>query len=110
MRVTGNSLTSHFNFIDMPLKESLKLAAKKARDLTWGYRSIKIATSLSDNQKYPDFCWRASLDSKVFNRFRRSRIYQEILERSTYSDGKKYLNEIAKLPPHKRNTKPFRGI
>jgi hypothetical protein len=98
-----------YNLAIMPLKDTIKKTAKKARDLSWGYSSIKLATSLSDNQKYPDFCYRASLNSKTFNRFRRSRIYQEILERSTYTDGKKYIEEINKLPDLWKSLEQFKA-
>jgi hypothetical protein len=55
-----------------------------------------LSTSLSDNQIYPDFCNKASLNSKIFLNFRRSAIYHQILEHVTKDVGQIYLDEIKK--------------
>lgn len=59
-------------------------------------RRGKLVSSLSDNQVYPDFCLKASIDSNTFSNFRRSRIYKTILEHVTYELGSAYLLEIEK--------------
>jgi putative sugar O-methyltransferase len=54
------------------------------------------STSLSDNQIYPNFCNKASINLSVFANFRRNKIYQQILEHVDYKLGQDYLNEILK--------------
>lgn len=56
--------------------------------------AIKLSTSLSDNQVYPDFCMKASIDLFVFSNFRRNRIYRQVLEHVSFYLGKEYLEEI----------------
>jgi hypothetical protein len=72
-------------------KKLIKLY-KKLR--LYKYGEIRIATSISDNQIYPDFCAKASLDSKVFNNFKREYIYNRILEHATEQDGHSYIKKI----------------
>lgn len=54
----------------------------------------RFSTSYSDNQIYPNFCLKASVDLKVFSNFRRSDIYKQILEHVTYELGEAYIREI----------------
>lgn len=58
------------------------------------YGEMRVATSISDNQVYPDFCAKASLNSKAFKSFRREYIYNRILEHATETDGKLYIKKI----------------
>ena len=53
-----------------------------------------IATSISDNQVYPNFCLQASNNLKVFSTFRAQKEYWEILEHVTEAQGQAYLEEI----------------
>ena len=66
-------------------------------------QNFSFSTSLSDNEIYPDFCNKASLNSKVFSNFRRNPIYLQILEHVTKDDGQKYLDEIKKKNKHLLN-------
>lgn len=50
--------------------------------------------SLSDNNRYPDFCYKAATDSETFNHFRRNPDYRAILEHVTEQQGKQYLELI----------------
>lgn len=54
----------------------------------------KSSTSLSDNQRYPQFCLQASNDLRVFDTFRRNPIYNEILEHVSEEQGRVYLEHI----------------
>jgi len=63
-------------------------------------QNLSLSTSLSDNEIYPDFCNKASLNSKVFSSFRRNPIYLQILEHVTKDDGQKYLDEIVRKNKH----------
>ncbi|MDR1285582.1 MAG: putative sugar O-methyltransferase [Campylobacteraceae bacterium] len=60
------------------------------------YKKIKFGTSLSDDQLYPDFCIKASIDAHVFSNFRQNRIYCRILEHCNETIGLLYLDEIIK--------------
>lgn len=53
-----------------------------------------LDSSISDGGFYPLFCQLASSDDGVFNRFRRSLIYREILEHVDEQQGLSYLTEI----------------
>lgn len=55
---------------------------------------FRLSTSLSDNQIYPDFCIKASIDSELFSNFRRNNIYRQILEHVSVEQGFNYLDEI----------------
>lgn len=74
---------------------------KKMRLLKYG--EMRVATSISDNQVYPDFCAKASLNSKVFKNFKREYIYNRILEHATEVDGKNYLKKIERNNPNLLN-------
>lgn len=63
-------------------------------------QNLSVSTSLSDNEIYPDFCNKASLNSKVFSNFRRNPVYLQILEHVTKDDGQKYLDEIKRKNKH----------
>ena len=52
--------------------------------------------SASDNLIYPDFCLKAALSSKIFQSFKRSSIYRQILEHASYEEGKECLVLIQK--------------
>ena len=54
------------------------------------------ATSLSDNQVYPDICLQASNDARYFENFRRNKVYNEILEHVSEQQGGEYLDLIKK--------------
>jgi putative sugar O-methyltransferase len=53
----------------------------------------KLSTSISDNQIYPNFCNKASMDLKKFSNFRRNKVYKRILEHVSFDFGKAYLQE-----------------
>jgi putative sugar O-methyltransferase len=57
---------------------------------------VRISTSLSDNQLYPQVCIQASNDYKVFNNFRRNPFYNQILEHVSEQQGSDYLQIISK--------------
>ncbi|MGB2686030.1 MAG: putative sugar O-methyltransferase [Olleya sp.] len=84
------------------MKETLKKIAPKSfiklykKIRLYKYGEIKISTSISDNQIYPDFCAKASLDSKLFNNFKREYAYNRILEHATEQDGHLYIEKIAR--------------
>lgn len=54
----------------------------------------RISTSISDNQAYPQVCIQASNDYRLFNEFRRNRIYNKILEHVSEKQGYEYLQVI----------------
>jgi putative sugar O-methyltransferase len=60
---------------------------------------VKLKTSVSDNNKYPDFCLKASNDVLVFSNFRQNSVYREILEHVTPQLGQKYLTAINDCRP-----------
>lgn len=51
-------------------------------------------TSLSDNGKYPAFCYSAARNDEIFRNFKRHPIYNEILEHLTDEQGAAYLDVI----------------
>jgi hypothetical protein len=53
------------------------------------------ATSLSDNQAYPQVCIQASNDYAIFNNFRRDTTYKTILEHTSEKQGSEYLRIIS---------------
>ncbi len=57
---------------------------------------VRISTSLSDNQAYPQVCIQASNDYRFFNQFRRNPIYNQILEHVSEQQGSEYLEVISK--------------
>ena len=52
------------------------------------------ATSLSDNKKYPAFCYNAARHDEIFANFKRNPIYNQILEHLTPEQGAQYLDVI----------------
>ena len=52
------------------------------------------ATGLSDNGKYPAFCYTAARQDEVFRNFKRDPIYNQILEHLTPEQGAQYLDVI----------------
>jgi putative sugar O-methyltransferase len=59
----------------------------------------KSGTSLSDNEKYPNFCLNAANDLLVFSNFRQNKTYRRILEHVRVETGELYLEEILKTRP-----------
>jgi len=59
---------------------------------------VRISTSLSDNQSYPQVCIQACHDYRVFNNFRRNPIYNKILEHVSEKQGAEYLKIISNDP------------
>jgi len=59
--------------------------------------TVVLKTSLSDNQKYPDFCIKASSDALVFSNFRQNSIYRQILEHVDEKTGGLYLDKIIRI-------------
>lgn len=51
-------------------------------------------SSVSDNQKYPNFCIDAVTNSETFKNFKRNPIYNEILEHVTYEEGLEYIQQL----------------
>jgi len=60
---------------------------------------IKFSTSLSDVDYYYDACIQASLNGKLFNKFRRNKSYRRILEHISQKRGNAYLKEILDTNP-----------
>ena len=56
-------------------------------------------TSLSDNEKYPNFCLQAANNLRIFSSFRQNRIYRQILEHVSKKKGQLYLDTIVKIRP-----------
>jgi len=61
--------------------------------------SVILKTSLSDNEKYPNFCLNAANDLLVFSNFRRNEIYQQVLEHVDVEIGGLYLEKIIEIKP-----------
>ena len=57
------------------------------------------STSLSDNDIYPQFCWTAANDPRVFETFKRSPRYTGILEHVTLEQGRSYLEIVLRQTP-----------
>lgn len=57
---------------------------------------VRISTSLSDNQAYPQVCIQASNDYRFFNSFRRNAIYNKVLEHVSEKQGSEYLQLISR--------------
>ena len=58
----------------------------------------RISTSISDNQSYPQVCIGASLNYRLFNKFRRNPVYNQVLEHVSKQQGEEYLRIISKDP------------
>jgi len=61
-----------------------------------GLPEDRVSTSISDNQTYPQICLQASNDYNLFNRFRRNRIYNRVLEHVSEELGREYFALISK--------------
>ena len=59
---------------------------------------VRLSTSLSDNQAYPQVCLEASGDYRQFNHFRRNPVYNQILEHVSAAQGGEYLRLISRDP------------
>jgi len=57
----------------------------------------RLSTSISDNETYPDFCAKASIDANLFLNFRRNKYYGKILEHISKELGQCYIDEITKF-------------
>lgn len=57
----------------------------------------KLSTSISENETYPDFCTKASIDANLFSNFRRNKYYGKILEHISKELGQCYIDEIIKF-------------
>ena len=55
-----------------------------------------MESSLSDNEQFLGFCLRAVADDKLFNNFKRNKIYNDILEHVSFHQGYQYLKYIVK--------------
>jgi putative sugar O-methyltransferase len=51
-------------------------------------------SSISNNQRYPNFCKEAVDNFDIFKNFKRSSSYNEILEHVTYEEGVEYLQQL----------------
>ena len=60
-----------------------------------GGRIRRVATSVSDNDTYPQFCLDAAADYGVFETFRRERVYTKSLEHVTREQGEEYLSLLS---------------
>jgi putative sugar O-methyltransferase len=58
-----------------------------------------LSKSRSENSKYKKIVEKAILNSRVFNNFKREKNYNEILEHSTFEEGKKYIKFIQRDNP-----------
>lgn len=58
--------------------------------------SVLTASSISELSKYPHFCLQAATNAEVFLNFKRSPLYQPILEHVGYNQGLEYLQIIEK--------------
>jgi putative sugar O-methyltransferase len=67
-----------------------------------------LQSSLSDNFSYPELCLQASLDNDVFQNFRRSPTYNEILEHVSETEGAEYLKLISQNPKLHESLNSFR--
>ena len=61
---------------------------------------IEKPSSISDSNAYTDFCRFAACDDECFANFKRSSIYNVILEHVSYGLGKKYLKIISRNYPY----------
>lgn len=65
------------------------------RKLYFMFNPFRPATSISDDQAYPQVCLTASNSYRHFNRFRRNPIYTLILEHVTKIHGQAYLEVVS---------------
>lgn len=69
-----------------------------ARSLFRSGAGQRLGTSLSDDDKYPQFCLDASIDYGLFRNFRTNRTYTKILEHVTEEHGSDYLRLLSEDP------------
>jgi hypothetical protein len=81
------------------LPYSIVRKIENKKEFTGKRVSIKLKTSMSDNEKYPNFCLKAANDLLVFSNFRQNEIYRQILEHVDAILGGEYLEEIVKTRP-----------
>lgn len=92
--------SSFYKEIQKQLVDSLKVSKEKIGGINYTLGIEIIKTSISDNGRYPDLCFRASVDSEYFNSFKREPVYTEVLEHATEEQGRKYLEHIKEFSPH----------
>lgn len=73
---------------------------KTKRDKRQTFISRESLRSDSDNGSYVAFIERALADPSIFQYFKQSPIYQQILEHTTEEQGRQYLDIIADKTPH----------
>jgi hypothetical protein len=76
----------------------LETARNYASFLRSRFRGGNLRSSLSDNDAYPSFCADAADQDRIFESFRDSTVYAEILEHVSYSLGRRYLEVISRDP------------
>ena len=57
-------------------------------------QNMVLDTSATDNGRYPLFCYLASKDKNIFQGFKHSIIYTQVLEHVTQEQGSEYLDVI----------------
>lgn len=86
-------LRAKINNIRRP--RSFRQEAKRLADIIFTRgQSIVLDTSASDNGRYPLFCYLASKEEKIFQGFKHSIIYTQVLEHVTQKLGGEYLDVI----------------
>ena len=58
------------------------------------FRFAGGGTSITDMGRYPLVCYLASKDGRIFSKFKRNRIYRQVLEHVTEQQGNEYLKVI----------------
>lgn len=61
--------------------------------------NLTAASSISDDQTYPNFCMQAAKNPTTFASFKRSPFYTPILEHTSFEQGQQYLDSILKKSP-----------
>ena len=68
---------------------------------------MKLSTSCSDNEEYPDLCFQAANNERIYRNFRRHPIYTSIVETVSEKSGKEYfqmaLSQTPELKKHLNN-------
>ncbi|MBX3721879.1 MAG: putative sugar O-methyltransferase [Turneriella sp.] len=79
------------------------------KHLEKGVSTNRLATSISDNARYPQFCLDAANNYALFDNFRKNPTYKEILEHVNQDQGMKYLQLVTdkkiieRFPDFKKN-------
>lgn len=69
---------------------------------------MKLSTSCSDNEEYPDFCFQAANDERIYKDFRRHPIYMSIVETVSEESGKEYFQmALLQTPELKKHLNNF---